>query len=96
MTHSYRAIDIFWACWFFTSISVFLAVELTALFTGHPENTLSYAIWRMESLRTGQPIFQWTFAHLAFTVGFGALSLWLFGHFGFGIWAGGGSVSGTD
>jgi hypothetical protein len=86
VTHSYRAIDIFWACWFFASISVFLAVELTALSTGHPENTLSDAVWRMEAARTGQPIYEWSFAHFAFTGGFLLLVIWLTGHFGWRVW----------
>lgn len=83
---SHRAMDIYWATWFAVSITFFLVPELLALFSGHPENTLSDAIWRMEAARTGQPIYQWTFAHFAFTGGFLLLAIWLTGHFGWRIW----------
>lgn len=86
---NHTAIDIWWASWFASSIISFLIVELTALFSGHPENTLSDAIWRMERLVPGQPIQYWTFAHFAFTMGFAVLALWLTGHFGLGLWASG-------
>ena len=33
-----------WLAW----IVEFLVIELTALFSGHPENTLSYQVWHLE------------------------------------------------
>jgi len=77
----------YWLIWFLVSITSFLVPELIALFSGHPENTLSDSIWRMEDLyKPGQSFTSWTFAHYAFTAGFIVLAVWLIGHFGWRIW----------
>jgi len=53
----------------------FLAIELTALFTGHSEYTLSDFVWRLEQVNRA-----WTFARF-FIVAF---CLWLTLHMAFG------------
>lgn len=63
----------FWLVW----LGAFLLIELTALFTGHPEFTLSEWVWRLE--RLGRV---WTFARYFVA----AFLLWLFFHLVFGWW----------
>lgn len=75
-----------WLIWFLLSVGTFGFFETRALVTRHPEKTLSDAIWRMEHLRTGQPIYQWTFGHLMFTGLIALLFGWLFFHFSAGWW----------
>lgn len=75
-----------WLLWFLASVGVFSFYEGRALITGHPEKTLSYAIWRLVSLRPGQPVPEWTFGHFAFTGVLAVLFLWLFFHFSLGWW----------
>ena len=76
----------YWAIWFALAFGTFIVPETIALATGHPERTLSGAIWRMEALKAGEPVTGWTFAHFAFTSVFALTTLWLIGHFGFGWW----------
>lgn len=76
----------YWATWFALWFTSFIIPELTALWSDHSENTLSETIWRLEAARTGQPIYQWTFAHFAFTASFLVIAIWLTGHFGWRIW----------
>lgn len=79
----------YWACWSLGWFISFIIPELMALFSGHPENTLSDNIWRLEKLVPGQAIINWTFFHFAFTGMFILTALWLSGHFGWGLWASG-------
>lgn len=60
-----------WLLW----IISFLVIELSALFTGHPERTLSAWVWKLEDLHHG-----WTFARYFIAV----FCLWLFCHMAFG------------
>lgn len=76
----------YWLWWFITTFGTFIVPEVVALATGHPERTLSAAVWRMEALKAGQLVTAWTFAHFAFTGVFALTTLWLLGHFGFGWW----------
>lgn len=64
----YAALWIGWIAWF-------LAVEFTALGTGHPQWTLSEYVWRVEEINRG-----WTF--LRYLVA--AFCLWLALHMTFG------------
>jgi len=61
-----------WAAW----IIAFLAIELTALFTGHSQYTLSDFVWRLERINTA-----WTFLRYFVAV----FCLWLFFHMAFGL-----------
>lgn len=63
-----------WVGW----IAAFLAIELSAIFTGHNQYTLSDFVWRLEEINTG-----WTF--LRYFVA--AFCLWLFLHMAFGWFA---------
>ncbi len=77
----------YWLVWFIIAFPVgFLIPEVWALAKGRPEDTLSAAIWRMEQLVPGQPVWQWNAAHLLFTSTFIVLVVWLVGHFGWGLW----------
>jgi hypothetical protein len=87
-------VTLYWELWFFLSTLTFLVQELYQLFSGHPENTLSDNIWRLEKLVPGQAIMNWTFFHFAFTAMFIVLAIWLTGHFGWGLWASGLTGSG--
>lgn len=64
---------VLWLLW----IVSFLVVELTALWTGHPEFTLSEWVWKLERLGRA-----WTFARYFVA----AFLLWLFFHLVFGWW----------
>lgn len=76
----------YWLIWFAVSFGSFIIPESIALATGHPENTLSEAIWRMEDLAAGHAWpWQWTAAHFLFTGAFILLVLWLVLHFGWGL-----------
>lgn len=58
--------SIYWLCWIGP---MFLGPELFALFTHHPENTLSYQVWHVEG--TGETFARWFV---------GATLLWLLIH----------------
>lgn len=77
----------YWTTWFFLWFTTFIIPELIAVFSGHDENTLSFAVWDMEgkTLGNGNPL-TWSFPHVAFTSVFIVLVIWLIGHFGWGIW----------
>jgi hypothetical protein len=82
--HSWR---IYWLWWFIITFPVgFLAPEICALVAGQPQNTLSASVWTLENLVPGQGISQWNAAHFLFTGTFIFLTLWLIGHFGWGLW----------
>jgi len=56
----------YWLVWL---VCFFLIPELTAIFMGHPENTLSAQIWHLEG--TGATFFRWVV---------GSTTVWLFFH----------------
>jgi hypothetical protein len=62
-----------WLAW----IIIFLVIELSALWTGHPSRTLSDWVWQLEGLGRG-----WTFARYFIA----AFLCWLAGHLIFGWW----------
>lgn len=64
---------VLWIAW----LAAFLVIELSALWSGHPEWTLSEFTWRAE--RLGQA---WTFLRYFLAV----FLLWLAGHIVFGWW----------
>jgi hypothetical protein len=55
--------------------------EAWALFSHHPERTLSECAWRLLDVVPGNTFWQWTFLH--FLVSF--LLFWLFLHITFGV-----------
>lgn len=62
-----------WIAW----IAAFLAIELSALWSGHSNFTLSSYCWRLEQINRS-----WTF--LRFFIA--AFCVWLFGHMVWRIW----------
>ena len=62
-----------WIAW----IAAFLAIELSALWSGHPQFTLSDYAWRLEQINRG-----WTFLRFFLC----AFCVWLAGHLVWGIW----------
>ena len=62
-----------WLAW----IVMFFAVELSAIFTGHTQYTLSDYVWRLERLGTS-----WTFLRYLVAAG----CVWLAGHLVWGWW----------
>ena len=62
-----------WVAW----IIMFFVVELSALWSGHSEWTLSEFTWRIEKLKGA-----WTFMRYVIT----AFCLWLSGHLVLGWW----------
>jgi len=68
-----RLVDRFWLAWFLITFFSFLIPELFFLFTGRPDRTLSYAIWRLIGFKDGQSFWSWSFIHLMFTGAFGLL-----------------------
>jgi hypothetical protein len=75
-----------WLAWFVLSFGSFLFFEVTALARRRDDLTLSAAIWRMEHLRDGEHVWQWNAAHFLFIAVFVVTMVWLFGHFGWGLW----------
>lgn len=63
---------VIWILW----IAYFLVAELTALFSGHHELTLSDYVWRLEEVNRA-----WTFLRYFVAV----FCLWLFLHMVFGL-----------
>lgn len=76
----------YWLIWFLTAFTTFAIPETVMLIRREPENTLSGAVWHMENLVPGQGIWQWDAAHMLFTAAFIVLTVWLIGHFGWGLW----------
>jgi len=76
----------YWLWWFIAAFGTFIVPEAAALLRGRPQDTLSASIWRWEQVKVGQGIGQWTAAHFLFTGVFVLLTLWLIGHFGWGLW----------
>ena len=66
-----NAYAIMWIAWLVT----FLVIELSALWSGHAEWTLSEYVWRLERLGSA-----WTFLRYFIA----AFCLWLFLHMTFG------------
>ena len=61
------AYPLLWIAW----IAAFLAIELTALWSGHPQFTLSDYVWRLEQINRA-----WT----CLRVFIAAFCVWLFFH----------------
>jgi hypothetical protein len=77
----------YWLAWFILTFPLgFLIPETYALASGHPEWTLSAAIWSLEDLVPGQQIWHWNAFHLLFIAMLVTLFVWLTGHFAFGWW----------
>lgn len=76
----------YWTGWFFGWTAMFMGPEFYALATGHPANTLSANVWRLEGFLPGQDVMHWTAVHLLFTACLIVFFAWLIGHFGWGIW----------
>lgn len=66
-----RLYGVLWVAW----LAAFLAIEVSALVTGHPQWTLSDFVWRLEALGRG-----WTAARY----GVAAFLAWLALHLTFG------------
>lgn len=70
--------SLYWLIWMGIG---FLPLEMWALFSGNPQDTLSDQVWRL----TGQgTTTTWTFGHYMILV----FCIWLLGHFAFGWWRG--------
>jgi hypothetical protein len=77
----------YWLCWFIFFVPVsFLIPELFELGTGHPENTLSANVWRLEKWMPGQDLGHWTALHVLVGGCLAVLLIWLLGHLVFGLW----------
>lgn len=73
MTRASLIYPLLWIAW----IAAFLVIELSALWSGHPQWTLSEYVWKLEQINRS-----WTF--LRFLIA--AFCVWLFGHMVWGIW----------
>lgn len=71
--------DWYWIVWFVGGFGVY---EITALATGHPERTLSEAIWRWFNVLPGQSFWQIGLLHLLLVIGL----TWAWGHLAWGWW----------
>jgi hypothetical protein len=60
-----RFSDIYWLAWLGLVFGAFLPKELIALFTGHPEDTLSDTMWKWCDVNLASPwnLTSWTVAH---------------------------------
>jgi hypothetical protein len=63
--------SIYWLAWLALGFGI---PEGWALFTGRPQDTLSYQVWHLGDVQRGAP---WTFLHYLIFV----LALWLVIHF---------------
>lgn len=74
---------LYWPIWLGLSIASFLAYEIYALSTGHPENTLSDWVWRTLKINGHTSVANWTASDfLTFGV-WVVLFTWLTFHFFF-------------
>jgi hypothetical protein len=74
--------SLYWVLWFVVG---FLPVELYALWSGHPQWTLSDQVWQLEGISLSQVWWNpltWPFGHLIIALA----CVWLFGHFVFHLW----------
>lgn len=76
----------YWLVWFCLAFGTFIVPEIIAIVRNRTQDTLSGAIWSLERLKVGQGPWGWTAAHFLFTGAFILLTLWLIGHFGWGLW----------
>lgn len=76
----------YWAWWASLMVTGFLIPEIWMLIAGRPQDTLSAEIWRLEQFRDGQPVTAWTAFHFLFIAMLLVLDVWLFFHFGWGLW----------
>jgi hypothetical protein len=75
----------FWRVWAIVLGVTFLVGEGYTLFT-NTANTLSAQVWRWEGFIVGESLWQWTAVHFLFCGFMLVLFVWLFFHFGLGIW----------
>lgn len=75
----------YWLIWFLVAFAAFLGPEVYALCTNW-RNTLSESIWEAERFVPGQSLEKWNAFHFLFAGAFLLVSVWLFGHFIFGLW----------
>lgn len=76
----------YWAIWFAAAFGTFIVPETIAIVRNRTQDTLSGAIWKLESLKAGQGVWQWSAAHFLFTGAFILTTVWLIFHFGWGWW----------
>lgn len=84
LTGTYGGWHLYWALWFCLSFFSFLAVEIYALLTDW-QRTLSAAVWHLEGFVPGQRVIDWSAFHFLFIGVLGVLFVWLFFHFGMGL-----------
>lgn len=70
----------YWAAWLLLG---FLVPELVALFSGHPENTLSETVWNWFHVKPGSKLRKLTIRRLLLLF----FMVWLTGHLAFGWWS---------
>jgi hypothetical protein len=75
----------YWTIWLIAGTGAFLAYEILALITRHPENTLSNWVWVHLKIHLGESITQWSAGDLlTFAVYISVFVLWLPWHFWLG------------
>lgn len=75
----------YWAAWLIIVLVTFLAPEITALITGHPENTLSNYVWVKLHIVRGEKVRQWTAGDFLTFCAWMSMWAWLTWHFFFGL-----------
>lgn len=79
----------YWLGWFIFTLTAFLVPEVYSLVVHRPQGTLSDTIWRLEGERPGVPlngnVLKWNVFHLFFMSELLFLDVWLFCHFGWGL-----------
>ena len=78
--------SVYWLTWLTVTFASFLAPEVYALATKHPENTLSWQIWRLEKIMPGESIWHWSALHILLGGSLFIGLVWLAVHLVFGIW----------
>lgn len=76
-----RTSDKYWLAWFILTFLFFIVPEVVSLVSGHPENTLSASIWRLEDYDPATGLRTWNAFHLLFAGELLTLFVWLFFHF---------------
>lgn len=76
----------YWLGWLLILTAAFLGPELYALASRHPENTLSAQVWRLEQVKAGEHIWQWSAGHFLIGGIIAVFLVWLLFHFVLGIW----------
>ncbi len=81
----YNGFSIYWLALVGGFVALFLPVELYALASGRPQDSLSAQFWRIGDVVASQPMSQWAPEHWVLASVVTLLFVWLILHFTLGV-----------